>query len=493
MPERDQLLDMLRELRDAGVTPPSAGPLQARVSSAIAEEIERERRLRPAGVSGSAAERSGSDRFGAPRPGGGYERLARGLVPVVGLLVVGLVAAVFLGLRGSGSTSTSPSGGGAPRHGSVQLVYLAEPSAQAPSVTRAGLERTVAIIQRRLRASEIPGAEVSMSSANEITVVLPRVSGLPRAEQIVGSTAQLSFYDWEANAITPNGKTVASQLQIQDPTALEISQGSGVLSPGDPGAGSMNLYDAVKLAAKQPAAPFSKSLSRTGPAYYAFGAPGSAACAAAAKAANTVAAAGQHCLVSGPDDNLHDLESGLPAGVSLAETEVVTVPQGWVVLQAANLSANNQVAFASPAAQFFVLHDNVALTGKDITNPQQSTDEAGNPDVSFGFTGNGKNAFQDVTATIARRGELSSLGSETFNQHFAVALDNQLITVPSIDYRQYPDGITADNGADLTSALTIASARSLATELRLGALPLNLTLICGGGVATAKCPSPRLP
>ena len=35
-----------------------------------------------------------------------------------------------------------------------------------------------------------------------------------------------------------------------------------------------------------------------------FGAPGSAACAAAARAQVTVPAAGQHCLLSGPDANV---------------------------------------------------------------------------------------------------------------------------------------------------------------------------------------------
>ena len=46
MPDRDQPLELLRELRDVGVTPPRAQVLHARVSSAIAEEIEREQPTR---------------------------------------------------------------------------------------------------------------------------------------------------------------------------------------------------------------------------------------------------------------------------------------------------------------------------------------------------------------------------------------------------------------------------------------------------------------
>ena len=82
-----------------------------------------------------------------------------------------------------------------------------------------------------------------------------------------------------------------------------------------------------------------------------------------------------------------------------------------------------------------------------------------------------------MTAAIARRGSLVSGLGQSLNQHFAVALDNQLITVPYIDYKQYPDGINGDNGADISGSFSISSAQDLANELRLGALPINLKLI----------------
>ena len=85
-----------------------------------------------------------------------------------------------------------------------------------------------------------------------------------------------------------------------------------------------------------------------------------------------------------------------------------------------------------------------------------------------------------MTAPTARRGSLLSSLGQTLNQHFGVALDNQLITVPYIDYKQYPDGINGDSGGELSGGFSIISARDLANELRLGALPLNLKLICHG-------------
>ena len=60
---------------------------------------------------------------------------------------------------------------------------------------------------------------------------------------------------------------------------------------------------------------------------------------------------------------------------------------------------------SDPQAQFFVLKDNVALRGSDITNPQAVDRHDGQPDVQFGFNSTGNTAFQDVTGQIAHRGQ----------------------------------------------------------------------------------------
>ena len=268
---------------------------------------------------------------------------------------------------------------------------------------------------------------------------------------------------------------MASQLEAQDPNALSISQGSGSAAPGIPGAGSMSLYDAVKLASKQAPEPGSDN-ARPGPAYYMFGAPGSEACKIAAEDQGTVPTVGAHCYLSGPNANKQDLISNLPNGVNASEVETLVVPRGIVVLQAVPASFAHAPAMSSAAAEFFVLNDHVSLLGSDITNPQASTDSAGNPDVTFGFSSKGKNEFQSVTSAIAHRGALVSGLGQTLNQHFAVALDNQLITVPSIDFKMYPDGIIANTGADITAGFTVQSARDLATMLRFGPLPVSLVV-----------------
>jgi SecD/SecF fusion protein len=396
------------------------------------------------------------------------------------LLVAGLIAASIFVLF------TQPTRLGLDLQGGVQLVYQGEPTAQTPTVTQAALSRAVDIMRSRVDSLGVTQPVIQTSGGNQISVGLPSVTNLKRAEQQVGTTARLFFYDWEANALTPSGKPVASLLQAQDPTADLISQGLPTgAQPGQTGAGSMPLYQAVKLAAAQPYSPSSHN-ARFGSEYFVFGAPGSTACATAARDSHTQVAAGAQCLLAGPVNEKpgvstaqaqQDLTAALPAGVKLSDGKTLEIKQGTVVLQAADASFNPSTSFTNPVKQFYVLKDNVALQGTDITNPQQSTDQAGQPDVSFSFTGPGQNEFQNVTAAIAHRGALDSPFNQQRNQHFAVALDQKLITVPQIDYKLYPDGITGGGGADITGGFTIQSAQDLATQLRLGALPINLKLI----------------
>ena len=88
------------------------------------------------------------------------------------------------------------------------------------------------------------------------------------------------------------------------------------------------------------------------------------------------------------------------------------MPQGTVVLQAANASsANQKIAANSPNAQFYVLRDNVALTGTDITNPQASTDQTGIPRRHVRLHRQGPERVPATSpATIAHRGANVSLG-----------------------------------------------------------------------------------
>ena len=273
------------------------------------------------------------------------------------LLVAGLIAASLFAIFTQSTVL------GLDLKGGVQLVYQGEPSAQTPHVTQDALSRAVDIMRSRVDSLGVTEPEIQTSGGNQISVGLPDVKDTARAVKEVGTVARLYFFDWEANALMPSGKTVASQLVAQDPTALELSQGLASSAPGTPNAGSTALYPAVKLASKQPPESISKHNSRLGPQYYLFGAPGSAACQTLAKAKKITLVAGQHCLLAGPDTESPsvttqqadaNLASQLPAGVNVSDGQVLVVPQGTVVLQASNPS-RQVIKPTSPQAQFYVL------------------------------------------------------------------------------------------------------------------------------------------
>jgi SecD/SecF fusion protein len=387
-------------------------------------------------------------------------------------LVIGLIASSLAVI------AIRPTVLGLDLRGGVQLIYEGQPSPQTPRVTPAALDLAVQIMRSRVDQLGVSQPEIQTQAGNEISVGLPNVRNVTQAERQVGSTARLYFYDWEANALTPNGQATASQLLAQDATALTLSQGAGS-GPGAPGAGSLPLFDAVRLAARQSPAPYARTLSRLGPEYYLFGAPGSPACTAIAADEHTTSSSGEHCYLAGGRKvgSQRALQSALPAGVSLSGNEEFRVPQGWVVIRAADPTAPRQGPFGSRGSQYFVLRDRVALSGADVINPQASTDASGQPDVQFGLDARGTQQFGKATATIAHRGARVSVGATKLYQHFATTLDNQLLTVPQIDFNQYPDGLNSSSSSEITGGFTTQSAQDLATQLRLGALPINLKLI----------------
>jgi hypothetical protein len=253
----------------------------------------------------------------------------------------------------------------------------------------------------------------------------------------------LLFYDWESNVLTPDGKTVASQLPAQDADARRISQAAG--SPGQ----GQTLYDGVKLAHRQRAIPNETNGSRLGSAYYLFD--------------------GDRAYLAGPERSRADLLSAMNRTSLPAGSEVLAVPQGFVVVQAISATPDVKVPVDDPTARFYVLRDRVALSGKDIKDPQQSFNQNNAPDIQFRFTGDGKKAFHDVTREISHRGaelRLPGVDPQAILQHFAVVLDGRLISVASIDPQELPDGIDGEKGAVIEGGFTIQSAQDLVRQIK---------------------------
>jgi SecD/SecF fusion protein len=362
--------------------------------------------------------------------------------------------------------------------GGVQLVYEAKPTAQS-KVTPEAIERSINIMRKRVDQLGVAQPEIQRSGASEITVALPNVSNAQRAEAEVGKTAQLQFYDWEPNVIGPTGKPAG-------PTESTVTGGA------DPGSSASGLpqYQAVLRAAKRP--PILRKTDTTWT-------PG---CTSAQvndciygswylidTAHERMLCAGGRsiCEPQETEQNLYADGYRPPKG---AKPKAVRVNPGTVLVQARPVeSSAGKVTQPNPNS-FYVLNDDPVLNGEDVKNPQQSFDEGaggtGAPNVTFEFTSHGQSVFQRVTREIAHRGQeaqLPGVSHEEALQHFAIVLDGQLITVPSIDFSQYPEGIDASTGSQISGGFTLASAQELAQELQSGALPLRLELISNSQVS----------
>src|SRR5690349_6376530 len=80
--------------------------------------------------------------------------------------------------------------------GGVELVYQGKPTAQS-KVNTESLNRAIDIMRKRVDQLGVAQPEIQRSGADEINVALPNVSNASRAQDEVGKTAQLQFYDWE--------------------------------------------------------------------------------------------------------------------------------------------------------------------------------------------------------------------------------------------------------------------------------------------------------
>jgi SecD/SecF fusion protein len=355
--------------------------------------------------------------------------------------------------------------------GGVELVYQGKPTAQS-KVDSESLERAITIMRKRVDQLGVAQPEIQRSGASEITVALPDVSNAARAQDEVGQTAQLYFYDWEPNVIGPDGKPAPTEATVTGGEAAGSAQ-TGLAE-----------YQAVLRAAKRPAILRKSDTTwqqRCTPQQVDGCIYGSWYLIDTAHEKMLCSAGASICAPEETEQNLYSDGYRPPPG---SKPEAVRVNPGTVLVQARpEEEANGKVTDQSPNS-WYVLNDEPVLKGSDITNPQQSFNEGagenGQPNVTFGFTSHGKEVFQRVTKEIAHRGQeaqLPGVSKEAALQHFAVVLDDQLITTPSIDYTKYPEGIDASSGSEISGGFTITSAQNLANELQSGALPIKLALI----------------
>ena len=368
---------------------------------------------------------------------------------LLGFIVAALAGVALLAIPGSPTHKKATLG--LDLQGGLEVVLKAVPP-KGHKLNSEDLDRSVTIMRNRIDKLGVSEPEIRKQGKDQIVIQLAGVKDPNVAAAIIGKTAVLQFYDFEADLTGPS----VNQLQNQP-----IAIGS--------------LYDLLS-------SPATSALAEKGSAeqWYLF-------------------------------DNKKIPRAGpTPSKAKLLETRVVQkklggeIPKTWHVLRVPHNTAvvscdvTSGGCLGAPTGGssktvFYLLkrHDPKSypktpipeMTGNDLklSGTRADFDQNGQPIVTMQFTGHGKSQFHTITKREAERGSLLGSGRcdqtsiTQFAQHFAIVLDNQIESAPYIDYCKNPDGIPGDNGAEIELGQngSIGEAKRLALVLQTGALPVS--------------------
>ena len=361
----------------------------------------------------------------------------RAAIFVVGLVAAALVGVALLAIPGSPLEQRPTLG--LDLQGGLEVTLQAVPPKDR-KLTKEDLDRSVSIMRSRVDKLGVAEPEIRTQGSDQISIQLPGVKDPAAAAGIIGKTAQLELFDLERDLVSPS---------------IDARTRQPIATP--------KLYDL--LAGQQALA-----AKGTPDTYYVFRTKGKT-------------------LVRGPVQTkqaaLARWGGKLPPGHKL-----FAVPPDTVVVRcgAGGAVVCPGVAETNPTQNTWYLMRYTPpqvpeMTGSDLklSGTRQDFDtRTGEAIVLMEFTKKGGDKFEDITRDIAQRGKLlfNTVGGgqgdpSAFLQHFAIVLDREIKSWPTIDFTEYPGGITGSNGAQISGLQSIREAKDLALVLQTGALPVE--------------------
>ncbi len=382
---------------------------------------------------------------------------------LLGLIIAALIGAALLAVPGSPIHKKPVLG--LDLQGGTEVVLKAVPP-RGEQVTSEGMDTAQSVMRRRVDKLGVTEPEIRKQGNDQMVIELAGVNP-DRAQQVIGKTAKLELFDLQGDLVPPT-----ADLQ-GNPTPLT------------------SLYNTLLPVQSQGKAKDSEE-------FYLFapekkpGAPGKKA---GSKATN-------YKLVAGPFPTEQELlaskyvrDNGKRGEVPKG-TKVMFVP-GNLALVRCTPEATFCPNVGPPKTTYYYLfkyHPRGTadsgpipeMTGSDLNLKgtkqdfgTQGTDN-GQPLVLMQFTHGGAKKFQDVTRTLAERGRTrySTAGSpsgqeDNYAQQFAIVLDREIRSAPTVSFRDNPNGIPGTNGAEITGIGSVQEAKDLALVLQTGALPYN--------------------
>jgi len=385
---------------------------------------------------------------------------------LLGLIIVALIGAALLAVPGSPIHKKPVLG--LDLQGGTEVVLKAVPP-RGEQVTAEGMDTAQSVMRRRVDKLGVTEPEIRKQGNDQMVIELAGVNP-DRAQEVIGKTARLELFDLQGDLVPPT-----ADLQ-GNPTPLT------------------SLYNTLLPVQSQGKAKDSQEFYLFAPEKKpASKKPGSKK--AGSKTTN-------YKLVAGP----------LPTERELLDSKYVRdngkrgeVPKGAKVMfvpgKLALVKCTPDATFCPnvgpPTKTYYYLfkyHPHATaespaipeMTGSDLNLKGTRQDigtqgsENGQPIVLMDFTNGGAKKFQSVTRTLAERGRTkwqtagSPSGQEdNYAQQFAIVLDREIKSAPTVSFRDNPNGIPGTNGAEITGIGSIGEAKDLALVLQTGALPYN--------------------
>jgi SecD/SecF fusion protein len=342
--------------------------------------------------------------------------------------------------------------------GGLEVVLKANPP-KGHKLTADDLTRSIDIMRNRIDKLGVSEPEIRRQGSNQIVIQLAGVHDPASAAKLIGKTAVLQFYDFEADLTGPSVTTGLQKVPVATGSLFDLLDAPETRALADNGKASQwYLFNPKKIVKAGPA-PSRDVLLKSQ-------------------------------IVQQPAS-----KGGLGQHIPKNWT-ILRVPQNTIVVSCDPTSGNCLSGKQITGKKAFYLlkhhdptdfpnHPIPEMTGADLKLSGTRADidpQTSQPVVLMQFTGKGKKIFHNITRQEAQRGSLVCQGANTQQdiqrcaQHFAIVLDNQVQSVPYIDFKQNPDGIPGDNGAQIDmGGGSLSDAKKLALVLQTGALPVTFT------------------
>jgi SecD/SecF fusion protein len=335
--------------------------------------------------------------------------------------------------------------------GGLEIVLRAVPP-KDHTLTPEDMDRSVEIMRARVDKLGVSEPEIRQQGDDQIGVQLPGISDPEQAAALIGKTAQLWLFDLQANVLEP---TAAEQAFLRYPQPTP------------------SLFQLLKQL--QPRA------EKGTPEEYYLVDP---------KAKRVL-------LGRQPEDTPDRLRLrwlGLEqnAGKKFPKRfESWGVPENTIIL---NCGIGERycpgINEDPPTRNYYYLfkfepddkdHPVPEMTGADLKldGTRQDFRSGEGAIVLMEFTGKGGDKFHAITRELAARGRAASQSvddPQAALQSFAIVLDREIKSAPTIDWNDNPDGI-AGGSAEITGIGDVGEAKDLALVLQTGALPVEFEQI----------------